>query len=223
MRSSSRPFIRATERESPATSDGSELGSVLTNSNSSVPNLNASPDVNRNLNAKKRSETMPDNLWSASGSGSGGRNQPTRPFVTRESPATSSTGDSVPVTPRDGSDLGSAHTVKKRNETIATNSTPNSTGGHVWSGGASGLGLGKGGKHVKRHSVGFEDDVVIIGGGEKKRPSGLASPGKVVEGEEERRKERRRGEARAAIEVRTTRLSSSDADPLMFCLVGECD
>ncbi|KAG6906381.1 hypothetical protein DXG01_014196 [Tephrocybe rancida] len=128
---------------------------------------------------------------------------PSRPW--RESPAGSSTGDSssgrAPVTPRDGSDLGLGVGGTRAVE----------DGASQWSGGVSGLGLG--GRHIKRRSVSFEDDLGgggSVGGG---RGVGKGKVGKVgkVEGEEgnrkdgrdgeERRKERRRSEAKAAIEL----------------------
>lgn len=110
---------------------------------------------------------------------------PTKPFANRRESPASSTGDSssgrAPLTPRDGSDLGSSVAGGRRGDERRDE----------WSSGVSGLGMGPG-KHAKRRSVSFEDDQKDI----------LVQQGKESSGEEEsRRRERRRGEARAAIEV----------------------
>ncbi|KAK7464277.1 hypothetical protein VKT23_006443 [Stygiomarasmius scandens] len=126
---------------------------------------------------------------------------PTKPFaVSRESPA-SSTGDSssgrVPITPRDGSDIGGSGSDFGSNRFSSRDSSADRArpGRHdspsgqqkQYSGGASGLGLGK---HIKRASVSFEDSGASKG-------KGRDTP----EEEEERRRERRRTEAKAAIDL----------------------
>ncbi|KAG6811384.1 hypothetical protein H0H92_007671 [Tricholoma furcatifolium] len=127
---------------------------------------------------------------------------PNRPFASgrRESPAGSSTGDSssgrVPVTPRDGSDVGAAS---------ASASASSSSG------------LGVGSRHIKRRSVSFEDDLKDLQpvgkggrGAERGRASTAGGAGAGVGGTaaqvtsehgEAKRKERRRSEAKAAIEL----------------------
>jgi len=115
-----------------------------------------------------------------------GTTMTTRPFASgrrqRESPA-SSTGDSssgrAPGTPKDGSEIGrGVNGAKERG----------------WGSGVSGLG-GQGGRHFKRQSVSFEDDISPAGDG------GVGGKAKSSLGDEERRRERRRSEAKAAIEV----------------------
>lgn len=119
---------------------------------------------------------------------------PAKPFAMRRDSPASSTGDSssgrAPLTPRDGSDLGS--------KTVSSNRKDE------WSSGVSGLSVastkgamrprGANGpnKHMQRRSVSFNDDVED----EKNDKEGKIDA-------ETRRKERRRGEAKAAIEVRT--------------------
>lgn len=104
----------------------------------------------------------------------------------------SSIGDSssgrAPFTPKDGSEIGS--TAGGRGGGREADSAKDDG----WSGGVSGLGLKSGaGKHIKRHSVSFEEDLRNVSGGVK---------GKETHGDgEERRRERRRSEAKAAIEV----------------------
>jgi hypothetical protein len=65
------------------------------------------------------------------------------------------------------------------------------------------LGLGgPKGRHVKRRSVSFEDEILVeIGAGGGKGKS-KEKPKESAEDGEERRRERRRSEAKAAIEVR---------------------
>ena len=116
---------------------------------------------------------------------------PARPFARRDSPA-SSTGDSssgrAPLTPRDGSDIGSM--AGSGLGTQAKSGESNSA-----MKGSSGL------RSAKRRSVCFEDDLI---GDSAPHTSGR---GKLAQKEgregvdEEKRKERRRSEARAAIEV----------------------
>ena len=109
---------------------------------------------------------------------------PERPFAARRNSPASSTGDSssgrVPLTPRDGSEVG----VQDRKR-------------HEWSGGVNGLSV----KH-KRRSVSFEEENLDSGiahsKGKEHTPSNAANDD---EDREARRKERRRSEARAAIEV----------------------
>jgi serine/arginine repetitive matrix protein 2 len=118
---------------------------------------------------------------------------PTKPFASRRESPASSTGDSssgrAPLTPGDGSDLGSG----------GTGSVVRGEGGkrEEWGGGVSGLGLGPKGKHVKRRSVSFEDEIKgeMGAGGGKGKSKETAGEGEV------RRRERRRSEAKAAIEV----------------------
>lgn len=119
---------------------------------------------------------------------------PPKPFATpRESPA-SSTGDSssgrAPLTPRDGSDIGSG---SASNSGVRVRSDDGSKHEKQWSGGVSGLGLH--GAHVKRRSVSFDEEAAkSVNGGKGK---GKETP---MDGET-RRRERRRSEAKAAIEV----------------------
>lgn len=121
---------------------------------------------------------MPRRPFAASNAvAGGGRSQ-------RDSPA-SSTGDSssgrAPFTPKDGSDIGSVVSRDVQG------------GGKGWSGGVSGLG-NAGGRHIKRRSVSFEEDL---------RPNVVDVDGKGMDSyrDEDRRRERRRSEAKAAIEV----------------------
>lgn len=107
---------------------------------------------------------------------------PSKPFANvNESPASSTGGSSsgrgVPVTPRDGSDVGDGRKWSPSKE-------------EQWGSGVSGLSFG--GKHGRKRSIAFEDEARAEGKGKE-------SPGH----EEARRKERRRSEARAAIEVRS--------------------
>ncbi|KAF4604607.1 hypothetical protein EYR40_003381 [Pleurotus pulmonarius] len=118
---------------------------------------------------------------------------PTKPFAKRtESPA-SSTGDSssgrAPLTPRDGSEVGSSSTT-----------TANRNGGRKeeWGSGVSGLGLNGGKGHMKRQSVTFEDQSEVAG---KSGKNGKEKSSEAPPNEEQRRKERRRSEAKAAIEL----------------------
>ena len=125
---------------------------------------------------------------------------PVKPFAMRRDSPASSTGDSssgrAPLTPRDGSDLGSKTVSSDRKERK-----------DEWSSGVSGLSVAstKGGmrprgangpnKHMQRRSVSFNDDVE----NEESRKNDVEGKNDA----ETRRKERRRGEAKAAIEVRT--------------------
>jgi hypothetical protein len=117
---------------------------------------------------------------------------PTKPFAAspgrRGSPA-SSTEDSssgrVPLTPRDGSDVGPARASHTRE------------GSGEWGSGVSGLGAGKGKERVgqqKRPSVNFEDNTERVKGRRVNEPES-------TETSEIRRRERRRIEAKAAIDV----------------------
>lgn len=137
---------------------------------------------------------------------------PPKPFAEKRvnSPA-SSTGDSssgrTPLTPADGSDLGSAYSGGRRGD-------PRRSGANGARGDVSVVSAGNGVKgHRKTGSVGFQEP-------ERERGRGG--------GQEERRKERRRGEAKAAIEVRlafgrffflSVRLSMSDVLCLLDCHV----
>lgn len=123
---------------------------------------------------------------------------PIKPFAVRRDSPASSTGDSssvrAPLTPRDGSDIGGPSSRKTE-------------GGRKeeWSSGVSGLGTGAtsrgggavAGRHVKRRSVSFDEDVkdVSLRGRKSKESVDSDDP-------EARRRERRRSEAKAAIEVR---------------------
>ena len=117
---------------------------------------------------------------------------PARPFARRDSPA-SSTGDSssgrAPLTPRDGSDIGSM-----AGSGIGTQAKSGENNSAMK--GSSGL------RSAKRRSVCFEDDLI----GDSAPPT--SGRGKLAQKDgregvdEEKRKERRRSEAKAAIEVR---------------------
>ena len=138
--------------------------------------------------ARPRSTTMMPSISSSPVPG-----MPVRPFARRESPA-SSTGDSssgrAPLTPRDGSDIGSAGgsglgvQAKSGESTSAMKGSSNM-------------------RSAKRRSVCFEDDLI----GDSAPPS-VSGRGKTMQKDgregvdEEKRKERRRSEAKAAIEVR---------------------
>jgi len=124
---------------------------------------------------------------------------PVKPFAARRDSPASSTGDSssgrAPLTPKDGSDIGSKTIPSSRRERK-----------DEWSSGVSGLSVAstKGGmrsrevangpnKYLQGRSVSFNDDVQVEENGKNE-----------VENENDaeiRRKERRRGEAKAAIEV----------------------
>ncbi len=124
---------------------------------------------------------------------------PVKPFAgRRDSPASSTGGSSsgrVPLTPRDGSDIG-----------VGSPRTADSGGKkkEEWSSGVSGLGTAStksgGGRHAGRRSVSFDDDTKDEGysgaglGGRKSKEVLSDDP-------ETRRRERRRSEAKAAIEV----------------------
>lgn len=124
---------------------------------------------------------------------------PMKPFAMRRDSPASSTGDSssgrAPLTPRDGSDVGYKTVSSNRKERK-----------DEWSSGVSGLSVAssKGGmrprganglnKHMQRRSVSFNDDVED----EEIRKNDVEGRNDA----ETRRKERRRGEAKAAIEVR---------------------
>ncbi|KAG5639660.1 hypothetical protein H0H81_008821 [Sphagnurus paluster] len=161
---------------------------------------------------RKRSSTLIPTAVSSSslntnGKGSSGivAAMPMRHFASarQDSPA-SSTGDSssgrAPFTPRDGSEVG-------------MNSARSETSG--WSGGVSGLSTVKG-RHMKRRSVSFEDDMKDV---TKSKVAAKGKDGETIN-EEERRKERRRSEAKAAIELgnvingRGPILSDDDDDDL---------
>jgi hypothetical protein len=134
---------------------------------------------------------------------------PTKPFAggRRESPA-SSTGESssgqVPLTPRDGSDLGNGNEAAG---VVAGNGGESRSGNWAgrgemgeWGSGVSGLGARKGKGRVrgyaKRPSVNFEEEV------EQERERRVVEVGRESPGTGEvRRRERRRSEAKAAIEV----------------------
>ena len=137
--------------------------------------------------ARPRSITMMPSISSSPVPG-----MPVRPFARRESPA-SSTGDSssgrAPLTPRDGSDIGSAggSAVGAQPRGGETNSAMK---------GSSNM------RSAKRRSVCFEDDLI----GESAPPP-VSGRGKTAQKDsregvdEEKRKERRRSEAKASIEV----------------------
>ncbi|KAK7051645.1 hypothetical protein VNI00_004624 [Paramarasmius palmivorus] len=128
----------------------------------------------------------------------------TKPFASqmqnaRASPASSTGGSSsgrVPVTPRDGSDIGVGRKGMQYKDGggSAGGSASGSSDHHPqhrkeWSGGASGLGLGGKHGHARKRSVAFDEDESEKGKSRDK------------EDDESRRKERRRGEAKAAIEL----------------------
>lgn len=132
---------------------------------------------------------------------------PIKPFAVRRDSPASSTGDSssgrAPLTPRDGSEIGVS--------SPRTATTGSKEKKEEWGSGVSGLGTastrgsvggaGAGaGRHVKRRSVSFDDEirddsVASTGGGRKTKEVDSDDP-------EARRRERRRSEAKAAIEVR---------------------
>ncbi|KAL0951992.1 hypothetical protein HGRIS_008646 [Hohenbuehelia grisea] len=154
-----------------------------------------SSSANRNTHVRQRSSTMTPLMTGPPNVNLKGNvnvfPMPTKPFAKRgESPA-SSTGDSssgrAPLTPMDGSEVGSTSAsastrADRRGESEVTRNS-----------GVSGLRMGPKGKATaKRRSVTFEDPEEI-GTKEKGRVS--------LEEEEARRKERRRSEAKAAIEL----------------------
>ncbi|KAJ6530674.1 hypothetical protein B0H19DRAFT_1273665 [Mycena capillaripes] len=137
--------------------------------------------------------------------------RPSRPFAAprmqhRNSPA-SSTGDSssgpAPLTPRDGSDLGSGSNSNS-NSVREEREKDKEVG---WSGGVSGLvPVGAAGRRMQmqghqRRSVSFDFEEDGIGGDGKGKAKAKAKPRETPVQEEERRRERRRSEARAAIEL----------------------
>lgn len=136
---------------------------------------------------RPRSTTMMPSISSSPVPG-----MPVRPFARRESPA-SSTGDSssgrAPLTPRDGSDIGSAGGSALGAQAKSGESTSAMKG-------SSNM------RSAKRRSVCFEDDLI----GESAPPP-VSGRGKTMQKDgregvdEEKRKERRRSEAKAAIEV----------------------
>ncbi|KAK2464895.1 hypothetical protein APHAL10511_002971 [Amanita phalloides] len=169
------PILRA-----PATSRGSDQSVKDTGSNTTL-NRSSMGD-----NKQRGSTVMP------AISISGAPTMPARPFARRDSPA-SSTGDSssgrAPLTPRDGSDIGSVG-----DSGVGMRPKGGKSGSAMK--GSSGL------TNAKRRSVCFEDDLID--------DSPPPSPGKgrthqKKDGkesvDEEKRKERRRSEARAAIEL----------------------
>ncbi|KAF7318582.1 hypothetical protein HMN09_00368700 [Mycena chlorophos] len=120
---------------------------------------------------------------------------PQRPFaaVRGNSPASSSSGSGpiIPLTPRDGSDIGSSSGNSGSGSgrypvSSMKPASPAKTKAREWSGGASGL------LPAQRRSVSFDFDEPAIKGKLKAVP---------VVDEEQRRRERRRSEAKAAIEL----------------------
>ncbi|KIK71486.1 hypothetical protein GYMLUDRAFT_52562 [Collybiopsis luxurians FD-317 M1] len=114
--------------------------------------------------------------------------EPSKPFATSQSPASSTGGSSsgrgAPITPRDGSDIGEGLKERRRSKE------------ETWGSGVSGLNFrpAKHG-HARKRSIAFEDEAGSEGKGKSKE-----SP----EVEEARRRDRRRSEARAAIELGNT-------------------
>ncbi|KAF5383974.1 hypothetical protein D9757_006937 [Collybiopsis confluens] len=114
--------------------------------------------------------------------------EPSKPFASSQSPASSTGGSSsgrgAPITPRDGSDVGNGRNL------------PKSSKEETWGSGVSGLNFGPA-KHAhgRKKSIAFEDESGADGKGKNKETP--------ME-EEARRKERRRSEARAAIELGNT-------------------
>ncbi|KDQ31453.1 hypothetical protein PLEOSDRAFT_175853 [Pleurotus ostreatus PC15] len=192
------PFSTNKAAAVPPSSSSSSSGNTY-NSNSSTSNPNNHNSSGRNSPltppaARPRSSTMMPLM-------AGSPNvsifpMPTKPFAKRtESPA-SSTGDSssgrAPLTPRDGSEVGSSNTT-----------TTGRTGGRKeeWGSGVSGLGLNGGKGHMKRQSVTFEDQSEVGGKTGKGGKNGKEKSSESPPNEEQRRKERRRSEAKAAIEL----------------------
>ncbi|KAF5352818.1 hypothetical protein D9756_006142 [Leucocoprinus leucothites] len=160
--------------------------------------------------ARPRSSTMVPMISKASSSQNkitspapGPSIPPVKPFaVRRDSPASSTGGSSsgrAPLTPRDGSDIGSSRTTpsskkEKKDEWssgVSGLGVTSNRGGMHSRAGSSGPGVGR---HVQRRSVSFDDDVGYEEG----------KKGKVDGSEDDaeaRRKERRRSEAKAAIEL----------------------
>lgn len=111
---------------------------------------------------------------------------PSRPFVRRDSPTTSSTGDSssgkVPLTPKDGNDLRQSNRPPSALALNKNHSRPT---------------------HGRKPSVTFEDE--LSPADKELRLTAGNVQSKVKESypdiDEARRRERRRTEARAAIEV----------------------
>ncbi|TFK70078.1 hypothetical protein BDN72DRAFT_896768 [Pluteus cervinus] len=128
---------------------------------------------------------------------------PTKPFAVRRNSPASSTGDSssgrgAPMTPRDGSDIGSASgsasvSTRQERETRSNLKGANAKK-EEWSGGVSGLGLSGVKGRNKRRSVSFEDDL-------QQELDAVGGADGVVSDSEARRRERRRSEAKAAIEL----------------------
>ncbi|GLB43641.1 hypothetical protein LshimejAT787_1401530 [Lyophyllum shimeji] len=214
-----------------ASASANANGAAKTNNAGARPGiLNGSKDVKTPTSAstvtpasmpvapapRQRSSTLLPNSMSMSSShsghghghgmgGTGMAAMPTRPFaaVRRESPA-SSTGDSssgrAPFTPRDGSELGvGSGSGSGVTGGTGTTGTSLSGGSRGWSGGVSGLMVG--GKHIKRRSVSFEDDLRDVRGGAGGARGGGGKEAETPNEGEERRKERRRSEAKAAIEL----------------------
>ncbi|KAG9222186.1 hypothetical protein CCMSSC00406_0009001 [Pleurotus cornucopiae] len=192
------PFSTNKAAAVPPSSSSSSSGNTY-NSNSSTSNPNNHNSSGRNSPltppaARPRSSTMMPLM-------AGSPNvpifpMPTKPFAKRtESPA-SSTGDSssgrAPLTPRDGSEVGSSNTA-----------TTGRNGGRKeeWGSGVSGLGLNGGKGHMKRQSVTFEDQSEVGGKTGKGGKNGKEKSSESPPNEEQRRKERRRSEAKAAIEL----------------------
>jgi len=125
---------------------------------------------------------------------------PQRPFAMRNKSPSSSTGDSssgqLPITPRDGSEIGSelGRRARGKQQTSHTAESSGTRNGGLLSAPNSEMGL-KAKKLAHRKSASYDDSTLkgVMRGG-----SGVATIT-----DEERRRERRRSEAKNAIEVRS--------------------
>ncbi|KAF9446277.1 hypothetical protein P691DRAFT_804414 [Macrolepiota fuliginosa MF-IS2] len=170
---------------------------------------------------RQRSSTMLPNMSTSQSTPTSSREQmkvgathapvpmmPVKPFAVRRDSPASSTGDSssgrgAPLTPRDGSDIadvgaGAGVGRKQKEEwSSGVSGLGARPGGGAGGGGGSAGAAGGAGRHVKRRSVSFEEDVKDISvGGRLKTKESIDS-----DDPEARRRERRRSEAKAAIEL----------------------
>lgn len=125
---------------------------------------------------------------------------PQRPFAMRDKSPSSSTGDSssgrLPITPRDGSEIGSelGRGVRGKQQLSRTSGSSKTENGGFLSASNSEMGL-KAKKLAHRKSASYDDSTLK---GTMRGGVGVASVT-----DEERRRERRRSEAKNAIEVRS--------------------
>ncbi|KAF9647471.1 hypothetical protein BDM02DRAFT_3247810 [Thelephora ganbajun] len=123
---------------------------------------------------------------------------PQRPFAMRDNSPSSSTGDSssgrLPVTPRDGSEIGSelGRGVRGKQQTLRTTESFGVGNDGLLSASNSEMGL-KARKVAHRKSASYDDSTL--------KGAIRSGSGVVNMGDEERRRERRRSEAKNAIEL----------------------